>query len=151
MEKGAKYQNKIELMAAWDDYCVNKFASNSTVVKKSNAVQFVMRCLCKRDDCCLLRASQRNGVWIVGGISPKLPHCTAERQRNIHSKIISSNNVVVGNKVPGQKQSGKGARKEAAAFVQSAAGLGGTDMRKKAAQSFLNDVLGDNLEDHGNE
>lgn len=151
MEKGAEYQNKNELQAAWDEYCVKTFASNSTVVKQSCSVRFVAICLCGSRNCAALRASQSNGVWIVGDISPKLPNCTSERQRNIKSKIISCNNVVVGNKVPGQKQSGKGARKEAAAFVQSAAGLGGTDMRKKAAQSFLNDVLGDNLEDHGKE
>ena len=122
MEKGAVYQNKNELQAAWDKYCFTKFASNSTVVKKSSAARFVTRCLCGSENCAALRAFQRNGVWIVGGISPKLPQCTSERQRNVHSKIISKNNVVVGNKVPGQKQSGKGARKEAVSFVQSAAG-----------------------------
>ena len=149
MKIGTKYsEGKEAVKAAWDSYLVSNHGDNTTITEKSTARFLYMVCKCGEKDCAQLRASVKEGIWTINKVQPRKAMCCSKRERNVASKVIRQSNPVIFNKVLAQKQSGKGAKKEAESFMDSAANLGGTNIRLKACQKLINEMLGDNICDH---
>ena len=140
MKIGTKYSEGKEAVkaAAWDSYLVSNHGDNTTITEKSTARFLYMVCKCGEKDCAQLRASVKEGIWTINKVQPRKAMCCSKRERNVASKVIRQSNPVIFNKVLAQKQSGKGAKKEAESFMDSAANLGGTNIRRLKMCCSLN-------------
>ena len=151
--KGQVVSDKNEIAGLIDDYDWKRYYGLSlSKIERSNTACVAFKCTSTQDCNFKIRAVRNSRIdltWEIRAV--ELEHSCDKREgrkNNYCTRIKKAVNPVLQTLVPEQKSSGKGALNQAKALVESISLSNSSGISEKSGQRFLNNLLGDNIEDH---